>query len=903
MKPFVIIVGAILMLVIMVTGCSRPTPIAADCGGSEVVGVVTNSVGSPLSDAMIIAFKQQDTSFISADTVYSETNGNFKFTTLDSGTYRLFGQKDSLVAFKNDIQNYQFAPQGQPPVIVDVGSLILLPPGYISGRVIIDEDNMMGVVCYIPGTSYSAWTDSSGNFTISSVPPDTYRLAYQFSGYVRTISAAAVIVTSSDTAHAGTVTLLLDPAGAPLPPRGLNASYDTIHGIVTLRWQSVPVADLRDYMVFRNNNGTGLSCVATLPGDTVFVDTIFRDFADTIPKTLVYQVKAVDNLNNPSMFSDSLALIAVPPSTVRPVLLYVPLLTVVDYNSTVACSIAVVNLFDSYKVYMDFDANAATFGWTEIPHANGIAKAGFSTGNSSAWGPVAIRIVFDGDTIDTSFAVRIRPRPVTNVAADSTDSSVTIRWAQSPDSDFRQYELHRRGSSEAIIYGAAGRSDTSFTYTTRFNGHADYWVRVLDTEGNISGQWAVVSVGIINTPPRFVTMSGDLPDSAQVNIPYTYTVIAADTNSDSLSYRVLSPSGATLTGRYFSWTPAIGQIDTHQQCSVEVSDGHGGADTLSWDVRVVAHGIWTNSDSLLKSARRLFGIAELNGQVFAVGGCFDKVTGTGGPLLPAATKTVEAYDTVTHSWVPQTSLANARWAPFVAAWNNKLYVVGGFSDRTYNITAVEEYDPLTRTWAVIGQAPFVRAYGAACVLDNKLYCIGGTTYDAGQMSEVSVKSIDVFDLSAKTWSKGPDMSYARTNLQAIVNNGKILIVGGAGGTTDSIPESDVRVLNTIEVFDPATNLCTIVSKQIFTPRRNFAAAALGDMMYLIGGLDDNNSGLADVEILNVSTMQTISCVAIPQPCHGAQAMGINGRIYCIGGAVPGMNGGFVSTRGVLIYYP
>jgi hypothetical protein len=875
-------------------------------GGSEVVGItVAQANATPIPNATVIALKQKGQTYYPVDTTTSGPKGRFVFSNLDIGTYKIYGEAvrgdTTLVGLDSNIVISSIASKGEEPTRVDAGNVVLLPQGTISGTVIIDDDNHSGVECYTLDSAFNSHSKSDGSYTILHVAAGIYTVCFFYAGYVPYLYPNVEVKTGIDT-KIDTVFLQHNPSGNPTAPRGLIASYDTVHGLVALRWNSVRVSDLRDYIVYRKNAttmGEPPPFDTVIAADTVFMDTVFRSFTDTVEKSLVYQVKAVDNTNNQSPFSDAVSVLAVPPSTVRPVVRSISADTAVEYGGSVRCRVTFINAFNDFKVYLMQGAGSP---WVPISHSTeGVADTSFSTGTSSSWGTVRFRIKFSSDSLDTSFTVHVKPRTVAIVSADSTDSSVTVRWNRSPDSDFKEYELHRKAAVDSAVFRSTSIADTVFTYKTLSMTPADYWVAVADTEGAQStfDSAMVKRLCIVNTPPRFTTNPATLPGTAPVGEEYSVTFAATDRNNDTLSFALLSPDSAIMNGNTIFWTPAIEELGA-QRCTVTVHDNHGGIDTLVWAVSVAAHGIWANADSLI-GARRQCGVGAIGEVMYAVGGSINKVNST----LPMALKTVEAYDAITDSWTAKAPLVNARWAPFIGVWNGKIYVMGGFSDRSYSIAAIEEYDPAANTWSTISQKmPFPRGHGASCVVGNKLYCLGGKAYDTALKSEVVVKSIEIFDLSARTWSKGPDMLFARADHQALLCNGKICIIGGYGGPADSIAviNNEEEMVSMVEWYDPQANRCDSIAS-LFTPRCNFAAAALGDSLFIMGGyrsltLSDDDVVLKDVELLQPSARWNGSSTGLPVSLHSAQAIAMQGRIYCIGGVIES-----VTTRSVLVYYP
>jgi hypothetical protein len=885
-------------------GCGQSTNYA---GGSEVVGKTVAKSGSAVPNATVTALKQDGETYDSVAVATSDSKGQFKFTNLDTGNYKLFGiavQSDTLVGLKEGIVVSGLSPKGEPPVRVDAGALELRPKGWILGTVVLDKDDMSGVLCYTRDSAFIAVSREDGSYTIPRVAEGTYTVCffYMGGGYLPAFVDNIVVVSGEGT-EVPPVLLKIDPDGAPNKPRSLTAAYDTVHGIVHLRWRSVPVEDLQEYIVYRKNEGDAGEPlpIDTIVNDTVAIDTVFSDLADTLSKSLVYQIKAVDSANNQSPFSDPATVLAVPPYTIRPVVRSISADTIVAYGGTVRCRIGFLKAFNEFQVFMAFDGNGPDYSWIEVPHSSeGIADTLFSTGDRSVWGKVAMRINFYKDSIDTFFTVRIRPRSVPIVSADSTDSTITIRWNRSPDSDFREYALHRNAGADSVLFQSTQPADTVYTFSTLSTAPAGFWVAVADTEGVVSeyDSNTVAFLRIVNSPPRFVTTPDSLPDSTLVGEEYSVTLTATDRNSDTLVFVLQSPAAAAMNENILTWTPGINQIGA-QRCTVTVRDNNGGEDTLAWRVCVVAHGIWASGDSLI-GARRQCGVVALDGVVYAIGGSVNRINSN----QPMALKTVEAYDTLTRTWSEKAPLANARWAPFITAWDGKIYVLGGFSDRSYSITSIEVYDPAVNTWTTMGQMPFARAHGASCLVGSRLYCIGGRAYDAALRSEVIVKTIDIFDLSAQAWSKGPDMLNSRADHQVVAGTRGIYIVGGYGGAADSIAmiNNEEQMVSVVEICDTAQNQCVASGATLSTPRCNFAIAFQGSTVYCIGGfrslmVEDNNI-LSGVETLDVSTMQRGSTVPLPEPRHSAAGIALNNAVYCIGGVLEES-----TTRSVVIFYP
>lgn len=85
------------------------------------------------------------------------------------------------------------------------------------------------------------------------------------------------------------------------------------------------------------------------------------------------------------------------------------------------------------------------------------------------------------------------------------------------------------------------------------------------------------------------------------------------------------------------------------------------------------------SNASMPTARAFFGVALVDGKVYAIGG--------GGGVN-------EVYDPVTDTWATKKPMPNPRTSFAIAACENKIYVIGGYGNGTNKGTAINEvYDP------------------------------------------------------------------------------------------------------------------------------------------------------------------------------------------------------------------
>jgi N-acetylneuraminic acid mutarotase len=228
----------------------------------------------------------------------------------------------------------------------------------------------------------------------------------------------------------------------------------------------------------------------------------------------------------------------------------------------------------------------------------------------------------------------------------------------------------------------------------------------------------------------------------------------------------------------------------------------------------------------------------------------------GSNLSNVATMTMSIYfpmsDTITVTgltdpWPASPSRIPGGWA----AWNNKLYVFGGFNNYTgqvYGDTWV--FDPMAAAgsrWTQLAGATLnqPRAYIAGAALDGYLYAVGGDLYTPNNTPPsaggpngnlIPQTTVERLDLSAPspTWVTVASLPAARGDMGAwAIPQGSpntfagTLVVAGGGWYTPT---------NNTYQYNPISNSWTEL--ETFThATRNFGAAVLDNTLYAVGGYD------------------------------------------------------------------
>lgn len=98
------------------------------------------------------------------------------------------------------------------------------------------------------------------------------------------------------------------------------------------------------------------------------------------------------------------------------------------------------------------------------------------------------------------------------------------------------------------------------------------------------------------------------------NTPYTNTVTATDPDNEVLTYTVLRPlNGPTFTNPSLgnlSWTPSASWGLGFDTIEVKVVDGHGGADTIKWQILVGDTTLWNSGLKFIPAKDSIFWMGD-----------------------------------------------------------------------------------------------------------------------------------------------------------------------------------------------------------------------------------------------------------------------------------------------------
>jgi N-acetylneuraminic acid mutarotase len=179
-------------------------------------------------------------------------------------------------------------------------------------------------------------------------------------------------------------------------------------------------------------------------------------------------------------------------------------------------------------------------------------------------------------------------------------------------------------------------------------------------------------------------------------------------------------------------------------------------------------------------------------------------------------------DLIEDTWTPKAPMQQARGGVGVAAVNGKIYAIGGstasgqYPSDLYAdgfVGTNEEYDPEKDTWTAKAPMPTPRDDFAIAAYQNKIYCIGGavgfSVNEWGSHSIIPSGVNEVYDTDTNTWETKTPMPDVEIKLKANVVNGKIYVMGVAF-TYVYDPNSDSWTRKTRLPASPMASLMSVV---------------------------------------------------------------------------------------------
>ena len=428
--------------------------------------------------------------------------------------------------------------------------------------------------------------------------------------------------------------------------------------------------------------------------------------------------------------------------------------------------------------------------------------------------------------------------PVDGVWGSKSDMP-TARWdPASAEVSGKIYVLGGADSSDYLSINEMyiPNDDYTWYFTTGYetpshNTTPPHILSVSPTDGSETG-------GMVDITVMFsAEMNRSATESAFSICPSVNGTFSWNSAGDSLTFH---PDSALSDGTYRVYID--GTVAKDINGTYLDGNGNGKNDVAnSWDTA-----------SGMPTARSALGAAAIGHNIYAVGG-------RSGSRLSI----LEIYNTESDSWTTGASMHVARSGPGVVALNGRIYAIGGEDDNGV-LNTVEEYDPNTDTWAIKNPMPTPRRGLSVVAFNNRIYAIGGYDNDSHWLH-----AVEEYDPANDTWAIKSNITYGHAYGVAAEINGKIYITSW----------------NTTEVYDPSNDTSWLL-KSRDVKRMDQTGAAVGGMLYAMGGIDPDNDYSKAVN----TNYQYDPCgdrwtqvLSMPTKRWDAASAVVNGKIYVMGG--------------------
>ena len=284
------------------------------------------------------------------------------------------------------------------------------------------------------------------------------------------------------------------------------------------------------------------------------------------------------------------------------------------------------------------------------------------------------------------------------------------------------------------------------------------------------------------------------------------------------------------------------------------------------------------------------------GKLYLFGG--NAVAGADG--MPAAPPgSVWEYDPAADRWTKKKPMPAPAHHMAVAESGGRIYLFGGATQRQPRgsnqipINNTWEYDPASDTWKELAPMPTRRMAAAAVAVAGRIYVMGGAgnypgREDAplgGDQPHRVLDTNQVYDPATNTWATRTTLPTPRNHVFAAAANGRIYLIGGRLGAVSIANGSTTDI---VEEYDPATDRWGFLKNRMPTPRDSGIAAVYLNKIYIAGGQSItaiSNSVSRALEVYDPASNTWDSLENIPTARHGIGGGVIGSRLYVVGGHI------------------
>lgn len=242
-----------------------------------------------------------------------------------------------------------------------------------------------------------------------------------------------------------------------------------------------------------------------------------------------------------------------------------------------------------------------------------------------------------------------------------------------------------------------------------------------------------------------------------------------------------------------------------------------------------------------------------------------------GKVLVVGSAASAVYDPATNGWTA--TGARTFQGGVARAAGAKVLVTNG--------TRAETYDAATNAWTATGAVATPRtSFALASTTNGRVLLVGGAP---GTSRSEALASVELYDPATNAWTATGALAATRARaVAATLPDGRVLVAGGANAT--EVWTSGLAARYVAEIWNPQTGTWSAAGTiaSAFLGRYLFTLTPLGNGdVVLVGGLDGDARDSALTEILRAGTLAWERAADTPILRHGA-ALLADGRVLAVG---------------------
>lgn len=241
------------------------------------------------------------------------------------------------------------------------------------------------------------------------------------------------------------------------------------------------------------------------------------------------------------------------------------------------------------------------------------------------------------------------------------------------------------------------------------------------------------------------------------------------------------------------------------------------------------------------------------------------------------TDIVEMFNVTSNSWNKDIDPLPIPLHHAVAnPYQNKIFVIGGYTGDWIPSNKLFIYDPITNSWTEGNPMPTPRGSPNANFVNGTLYVIGG------DLDDNAISVVEKYDVDAGQWTASlAPMPTPRHHAASAVVDGNIYVMGGR-------ISGEMINVDLIEKYDPLLDKWSIDLKPMPSKRSGVVATSLNESIYALGG-EQIQGTFNEVERYDPHTDKWSIELPMPTARHGLGVASYDGKIFTIGGGThPGM---------------